>query len=109
MKTFATIKAVTSLVLDASFSSISTGSWTEVSTSVPKASSMVEIFNSTGATLAVSTGAAAQESHHVLPYTVLQGGSSILVPLEITANNRLSVKSLDNASTSGVLVLNLFG
>lgn len=109
MKQLPGVKAIGTLVLDAASSSISTGAWTQVSASVQRAASYVEIFNSTGATLAVSTGSAGQESSHILPYTVLQGGSSILVPLEVTSGNRLSVKSLDNAATSGVLVMNLFG
>jgi hypothetical protein len=104
-------KPVGTIVLNAATSNISTGAWTQAIAAVLKAASNVEIFNSTGATLYVSQGTAGNEtnSDKLLPYTILQGGSSMMLPIEIKAGLPITVKSLDNAATTGILVLNLFG
>lgn len=103
------IKTVGTLTLDASVSNISTGAWTVITSSVVKAAISVEIFNSTGATLAISKGVPGSETAGLLPYTILIGGSSMIIPMDISSGKPLTVKSLDNAASSGILVLNLFG
>lgn len=104
-------KPVGTYILNAASTSISTGSYTVVTTSVTKAGSAVEIFNSTGATLIVSQGTAGHETDagKTLPYTILQGGSSMMLPMEISNGKPLTVKSLDNAASAGILVFNVFG
>lgn len=104
-------KPVLTLTLDASSSNISTSAWTQVAaaTAVTKAGSAIEIFNSTGSTLAFSYGGAGSEASNLYPYTILQGGTSMMLPMEIYNNKRISVKALDQASVAGLLVLNLFG
>ena len=50
------------------------------------------------------------QSHEVnLPYTVLPGGSAILLPAKIPAGSRVSLQALDTAVTSGYFILNMFG
>lgn len=105
------LKPVGTITVDASVDNLSTSAWEQIISSVVKAASFVEIFNSTGATLKISQGASGEEDNSLklLPYTILQGGTSAMLPMAIQAGKPVSVKSLDNASTAGILVLNLFG
>lgn len=104
-------KPVLSLTLDASVSNIATSGWTQVAAAaaVLYGGSAVEIFNSTGSVLQLSNGTAGNEASSLMPYTILPGGSVTMLPMEIKALKRLSVKAVDLASSTGVLVLNIFG
>lgn len=104
-------KPVATLTYNAETTPLVVDTWVEVSASVPRAADSVEIFNSTGATLAVSQGAAGSEEDDdkLMPYTILQGGSSERLPMAFQAGKPLRVKAIDNAADQGVLVLNLFG
>lgn len=104
-------KPVGTYTLDAASTNLVVGTWAQVTSNVTNGASAVEIFNSTGATLLVSQGTAGNETAagKLLPYTILQGGSSMMLPMEVKAGAPIRIKSLDNAATSGILVLNLFG
>lgn len=101
-------KPVGTILLDASFSNIATGSWTVITTRVVLAARLLQLFNTTGSTLAISTGLPGFEAASILPYTILQGISGDMITIEIPSGLPLSVKALDTASTAGILVLNLF-
>lgn len=100
---------VTTATLDTSSTNITTAAWVQLVASLPKACSSVEIFNPSGATLIVSTGAASAEDASIVPYTIVPGGSSILLPLEIAKGSRVSLKSIDQTANSGLFVMNFFG
>lgn len=104
-------KPIGTYTLDGTGGAITTSAWTQVTASVVNAGSALEVFNATGATLIVSQGASGHETEagNLLPYTIPQGGSSILLPLELKSGKPIRVKSLDNASGAGLLILNLFG
>lgn len=89
--------------------SIGTGSWVELLSSLPVACSAIEIFNPSDAKVQISIGAAADEANHILPYTVLPGGSSGLIPAEIARGKRISAKAIDQAIASDYFVINFFG
>ena len=105
-----TIKPVATIFILASSTPITTAAWSVLSASIPKAASYMEIFNSTGSTFSLSKGAPGSETllDNLLPYTVLQGGSSDLIPLEISNGKPLSLKALDQTANTGIIVINLF-
>jgi hypothetical protein len=110
MKSNISEQAVGTITLNAANAGISAdGTWLQITDSVPKAATLVEIFNSTGSSIAISQGAVGSENANVLPYTILPGGSSFLVPLNIQSGKPFSVAAIDQASSTGVLILNLLG
>jgi hypothetical protein len=112
MRPLLSTNPVATFVLDPSGAvAISKTVWALVSASVLKAGTAVEIFNSTGSTLQISQGAVGAETATgaVLPYTIPLGGSAFILPMEIKSGKPISVLGLDNASTTGLLVINLFG
>lgn len=100
-------KPVATHRLNTASSSIATNAWTEVTSATSEPCDAIEIFNATGSILLLASGAAAAEV--ALPYTILPGGSSILVPFSVAKAARLSVKAVDLAASSGYVILNLFG
>lgn len=109
MNSLLTPKPVGTVLLNAGLSPILTSGWTVIAANVVKAASCIQIFNTTGSTLAISTGAPGLESGAILPYTILQGSGDILIDIIIPSGVPLSIKALDAASSSGLLVINLFG
>lgn len=104
-------KPVGTLTLNAATNNITTSAWTQVTASVVAGASAMEIFNSTGSTLLVSQGTAGNETvtGNLLPYTILLGGSAMMLPMEIKNGLPIRVKAFDQSATSGILVINLFG
>lgn len=88
---------------------ITTAAWATLVAAVGKACTAVEIFNPSGSTIQLSLGAAGQELTALIPYTVLPGGSSILLPIEISSGKRISAKAVDQNATTGIFTMNLFG
>jgi hypothetical protein len=89
---------------------IGTGAWVQIVASLPKACSAIEIFNPSGSTLKLSTGAATKEGANVVPYTILPGGSAILLAIEIAQKTPLSLEAVDQSTgTTGILTMNFFG
>lgn len=99
---------VSTMNLNLTSSPISTGAWVEIEDSLPNACSAIEMFNPSNASLQISTGAVGQESAHILPYTILPGGSAQLA-VNISKGKRISLKSLDNPAASGLFTINTFG
>lgn len=102
-------KPVGTVLLNAATNNIATNAWTIVTTKVVKAASKIQIFNTTGSTLAISTGTPGNESANLLPYTILQGISSDLIIIDVPSGSPLTVMALDAVSAQGLLVINLFG
>lgn len=102
-------KPIGKLVHDFGATNVTTSAWVEISSSCPSPCSALEIFNGGGSILKLSTGVSGQEDAHELPYYILPGGSDEVLPFELGKSKRLSVKAVDLNSTSGSLVLNLFG
>lgn len=88
---------------------ISTGAWVQLFAATPVPCCAVELFNGTGSILKLSTGTAGNEAASELPYFVLPNGSNILLPWEIAKGLPISAIAVDNATTVGRLILNLFG
>ena len=87
---------------------VTTGAWVEVVTLTDQPCSSLEIFNSGGRILQFSNGSAGNEAANLIDYTILPGGSSILLPINLAKNSRLSCKAVDSTSNVGYLIFNLF-
>lgn len=88
---------------------VTTAAWVQLFAATPAPCSAVEIFNGTGSIIRLSTGTPGNEDAGELPYYVLPNGSNILLPWEIARNLPISAKAVDADTTSGRLILNLFG
>jgi hypothetical protein len=102
-------KPVHKVRLDYGSTNVGIGAWVAVVASMPVPACGVELFNASGSTLKISTGAIGLEDASELPYYVLPGGSSILLPLEFSSGQRLSVRAVDVVANVGSLVMNFFG
>lgn len=85
------------------------GTWQAIVTAMDTPVSGVEIFNGSGSVLKLSIGASGQESSAELPYYVIPGTSSGMLPIEIPRGAMLSVTAVDHNVTDGSLVINCFG
>lgn len=85
---------------------VTTAAYTQVTASLPHASSAMEVYNGSDSTLILATGAAGLEV--ALPYYVLPG-KSVVLPIEISRNQRVAVKALDKTANAELLVFNFFG
>jgi hypothetical protein len=92
-----------------SSTNVTTGAWVELIASLQYPASAVEIFNGTGAIVKLSIGAAAAEDASEIPYYIIPGGSSIMLPLGFSREARISARAVDQDATTGTLVLNFFG
>lgn len=93
---------------DYSADQATTAAWTEVIAEMPVSACAVEIFDSSGRILMISTGDAGSEDDATIPYFILPGGSSIFLPLEFGRGKRISVKAVDADAATGSLVMNFF-
>lgn len=85
---------------------ITTSAWVVLDSSVDASCSALEIFNGTGCMLKLSTGGASAEDASELPYYIIPGGSSSIIPLELTKGARLSAKAVDTDTVAGLLIIN---
>ncbi len=100
-------KPVETLRMNAASVNIATNAWATLAAAVGFTCTSMEIFNATGSILRLAIGSAGNEVEQ--PYTILPGGSSIVVPLEVARGLRISVRALDLATSVGYVILNLFG
>lgn len=89
--------------------SVTTAAWVELVASMDDSVSAVEIFNSSGAILKLSTGTAGNEDSAELEYYVLPNGSFQIQPIELSKGGRLSAKAVGSDATNGDLILNFLG
>lgn len=88
---------------------VTTSAWVEIISATDTPSSAIEIFSGSGAPIKLSTGAAGSEDSSELPYYIIPGGSSIMLPLNLAKGARISAKAMVQDADAGVMVLNLFG
>lgn len=96
--------------VDLSLTPITTAAWLQILATLGKACTAVEIFNPSGSTIMISKGLAGQEIalDNLIPYHILPGGSTILLPINLKSTDRISVKAIDANATSGLFTLNFF-
>lgn len=95
-------------MLTLSSTNITTAAWLQLVASMPVPTGAVEIFNGSNSIIKISSGAAGLENASELPYYVLPGGSSILLPIEFAKGSRLSAKAADVTADVGSIVFNFF-
>ena len=91
--------------LDYSSTNVTTSAYTQLIASTAGAIKEVEIFDSSGSTMVLATGAAASEvdKNYVFP------GGNGRIPMAIAASTRLSVKAISANATTGEITINLYG
>lgn len=107
------------LRVDLTSSTVATGAWTEILTAANnlKACTAIQVFYTGEGILRLSRGSAGSEtgtdSNNVsneFPFYIMPGGSpDMLIPVEISAGVRLSVRAVDQAVSTGELIINFFG
>lgn len=98
--------AVNKVRNDYTSSSVTTGAYVQLLTAAAftTACTEVEIFDSSGQTLFLATGAAASEVDQVY---ILPGGNG-RIPLAIAASTRISVKAVSATASVGELTINFY-
>jgi hypothetical protein len=88
---------------------VTTAAWVEVIAATEQPFSALEIFSGSGSILKLSSGDAGDEDAHEIPYYIIPGGSSIMLPVGLAKGKRLSIKAVDVTADAGILILNFFG
>jgi hypothetical protein len=96
---------VTTVRNDYTSTSVTTGAWVQLVASLSAAVSEIDIFDSSGQTLELGTGAAASETRLLI---ITPGGNSRL-PVAIAAGTRVSVRAISGTASVGELDINFFG
>lgn len=84
---------------------VTTSAYTQLVASTTSLTTEIEIFDSSGQTLALALGAAASEVNQVY---IIPGGNG-RIPLAIPAGSRVSVKAISANATAGELDINFYG
>lgn len=94
--------------VDLTSATISTGAYTTMVDPLPSSCSAISVSYTGRGILTLAKGAAAAEVD--LPIRLTPGmEQTFLIPLNLAKAIRLSAKSLDQAVSSGELVINLYG
>jgi hypothetical protein len=91
--------------IDYSSTSVLTSAYTQVLASTSSAISEVEIFDSSGNTMILATGAPSSEGEVLY---IVPGGNG-RVPVKIASGTRVAIKALSGNATSGEIVINFYG
>lgn len=98
-------------------------SWQQILASVPAGVSAIEVYNGTGSVLSTSIGAPGSESAGLLPYTILPGGTTQVIPFDAGSTVKtpgvvsngfrkglpITVATADGTTTTtGIFVINAF-
>jgi len=87
---------------------VTTSAWVQISASIPATASSVQIFDSSGKIIKLSTGTAGNEDASELNYYIFPGGADGVLRIPFTVGDRLSAKAVDNTAQYGDLILNFF-
>lgn len=96
---------VTTVRNDYSSTSVTTGAWVQLVAATSSEIHAFEIFDSSGQTLELGTGAAASETRLCL---IFPGGNHV-VPVRIAASTRVSVRAVSATASVGELDINFYG
>lgn len=104
-------KPVQAIRYDLSGGAIGNAAWVQILTAANNkvACSGIEIFNPTGSTILLALGAPGSEV--AIPYSILPGGTTGFLSMEIASGKAISMKTVDAAGTGavGIILLNQFG
>lgn len=83
---------------------VTTGAWVQLIASTAAAAKCVLLFDSSGQTLELGTGAVASETRKLI---ITPGGPDVCVPLTIPASTRVSVRAVSATASVGEIDLTL--
>lgn len=89
---------------DYSAGSVTTGAWVQLVASTTSATNLIEIFDSSGQTMKIGTGAAASEVSQLYVFPGGNGPVSIAIP----ASTRVSVRAVSSTASVGELDINFW-
>ncbi len=103
-------KPVGTIYLNCASTNITTSAWVQLIASIPLAATGIEIFNPSDAKIQLSFGPAGSETlaQYLVPYTIIPGGSTGVLPVEVPCKTRLSVQAIDQNVTGDYFVINFF-
>lgn len=84
---------------------VTTGAWVQLDSALNQNSNHLEIFDSSGSTLKLAIGAASAEVE--LPFYIVPGGNG-MIPVTLSAGQRLAIRAVDANATTGQLVINFY-
>lgn len=90
--------------LDYSSTSVTTGAWVEIVSSLGGVASAIEIFDSSGQTMQLGVGASGKE---VVLLTIMPGGNGFL-NFQVTPGSRLSLRAVSGTASSGENNINFY-
>lgn len=96
---------VTTVRNDYSSVNVTTGAWVQLVASLSATVNMIEIFDSSGQTLEIGTGAVASETRLI----ILTPGGNGQVPVTIASGTRVSIRAISATASSGELDINFYG
>ena len=99
------VSASTPVVHDYGLSPVTSAAYVQLVPSLDSAVKEIEIFDSSGVFLYLSTGAAASEAIQI---AIMPGGNG-RVKLNIAAGTRIAIKAVSTSATVGSLGLNFYG
>lgn len=94
------------LINDNTGVTITSAAYVQLSASLPKACSAIEVQNTSSKIIKIAVGGAGAE---VDKYAIAPGVNSVLIPIEIAKGARVSAKAVTADATTGALVINLLG
>lgn len=89
---------------DYTSTSVTTAAFVQLVASTTSATNLIEVFDSSGQTMALATGAAASE---VIQFYIFPGGNG-QIPLSIPAGTRISIKAISATASVGEIDLNFY-
>jgi hypothetical protein len=87
-----------------SSTNVTTGAYVQLTSSLAFTSTAIEVFDSSGQTLQIATGAPGSEA---VQFQIFPGGNG-MVPLLIKQGTRIAVKAISGTANSGELTINLY-
>lgn len=90
---------------DYTSTSVTTSAYVQLVASLTSACTEIEIFDSSGQTLVLATGASSSEVEKIY---ITPGGNG-RIPLAIAASTRVSIKAVSATASAGEIVINFYG
>jgi hypothetical protein len=84
---------------------VTTSAWTQLTAALPSGVSAIQVFDTSGQSVAIGVGAPGAEVHKL---TIGPNSNGMITPMRLEAGQRISVKALSATASTGELNINLF-
>jgi hypothetical protein len=103
-------KPVAKFRYDYASAPVTTTVWVELLAALTQPACAMEIYDGSGKIMKLALAAAGDEDNKEIPYYIIPGGSSILLPVDgLSKGQRLAIKAVDADATENSLIINFFG